>query len=130
MREADHGIECNASHNMMERCRQQNGRCPPDERQRPPACVSYLRPAEASQSAATFEASGLLGSLSLVSRSISTSVVSLADTALSACLTSSLAFELLISGKTFWAAKLFFGSSSTTKLFALIVGSVVKMSAA
>src|SRR5882757_8925776 len=88
------------------------------------------RPALASQSLATLEASGLSGAASLVLRSVSVLVSSLAETALRASFTVSLALLVLISGSTFWAAKLNFGSSSTTQPFFWMVLSVVNMSAA
>ena len=57
-------------------------------------------------------------------------MVSLADTASSTVLSSSDFFCELTSGMTLAARKLFFGSSSTTRLFFLIAGDVLKMSAA
>ena len=72
----------------------------------------------------------LLVGCTLVSRSISVCVVSLAETAFERLRHGVARLALLISGSTFCAAKLFFGSVSTTKPFAAIAGSVVKMSAA
>ena len=57
-------------------------------------------------------------------------MVSLDEMKFSTCLTPAVAFVLLISGSTFCAPKSLFGSVSTTKLFALIAGSVVNRSAA
>ena len=61
---------------------------------------------------------------------ISSSVVSFADTASRTCTSFSEFDALRISGTTFCAGKLFFGSSSTTKSFFAIAGEVVKMFAA
>ena len=57
-------------------------------------------------------------------------MVSFAEISFSVAFTWSDAFALLISGRTFWAAKLFFGSSSTTKSLAAIVDCVVNRFAA
>ena len=46
------------------------------------------------------------------------------ETALSTSLTSADALSLLISGTTFWAAIMLFGSSSVTSLLAMIDGVV------
>ena len=62
--------------------------------------------------------------------SIRASVVSFALTASSTVLSSSDFFCELTSGTTLAARKLFFGSSSTTRLFCSIAGEVLKMSAA
>ncbi len=55
---------------------------------------------------------------------------SFAETAFRAAVTSGVASGRLINGSTFCAAKLFFGSSSTTRSFAVMAGSVVNRSPA
>ncbi len=64
------------------------------------------------------------------SRSASVGVSSFADTAFRALRTVSLSAELCTNGVTFCAPNTFFGSSRTTKLLAMIAGSVVNRSAA
>ncbi len=82
-----------------------------------------------SQSLATVAGSAL-SVMTLATSVVRVGVSSLADTAFSADEIVGVTFDLVISGRTFCAANSFFGSSSATKLSAVIDGSVVKMSPA